>query len=131
MPAPLNPNLWPSVLHDQDANPITPSNPLPVTVTGGGIGTVISTPADTTVASLATQALPAPPAGTKRMRVQVTGGDGTTRIRIREVGGAAGTGVVLILLGSTMYGGDGGSIAALEAENVAGPNAAVMVQFEE
>lgn len=35
MPAPLNPNLWPSVLHDEDGNPISPSNPLPVTGPGG------------------------------------------------------------------------------------------------
>lgn len=36
MPAPLNPNLWPSVLHDEDAIPISPTNPLPVTVISGG-----------------------------------------------------------------------------------------------
>jgi len=38
MPAPLNPNLWPSVLHDQDGIPIGPLNPLPVTGGGGGGG---------------------------------------------------------------------------------------------
>jgi hypothetical protein len=38
MPAPLNPNLWPSVLHDEDGIPIGPLNPLPVTGGGGGGG---------------------------------------------------------------------------------------------
>lgn len=46
MPAPLNPNLWPSVLHDQDGIPISPSNPLPVT--GGGGGGVTNQPNLTT-----------------------------------------------------------------------------------
>jgi len=40
MPAPLNPNLWPSVLHDEDGVPISSSNPLPVSVGGGGGGNV-------------------------------------------------------------------------------------------
>ena len=30
MPAPLNPNLWAVVLHDEDGIPISPSNPLPI-----------------------------------------------------------------------------------------------------
>jgi hypothetical protein len=38
MPAPLNPNLWPSVLHDENGIPIGPLNPLPVTGGGGGGG---------------------------------------------------------------------------------------------
>jgi hypothetical protein len=36
MPAPLNPNLWPAVLHDEDGVPISATNPLPVTGSGGG-----------------------------------------------------------------------------------------------
>lgn len=40
MPAPLNPNLWPSVLHDEDGIPISASNPLPVSVGGGGGGNI-------------------------------------------------------------------------------------------
>src|SRR5258706_3130086 len=36
MPAPLNPNLWATVLHDEDGVPISPTNPLPVTPTAGG-----------------------------------------------------------------------------------------------
>jgi hypothetical protein len=131
MPAPLNPNLWATVLHDENAIPISPTNPLPVAPTGSALGTIIASPADTPVLAATTQALAVPPAGTKRMRVQVTGGDTSTRIRIREAGGTAGHGIILILLGSTMYGGDGGSIEALEAENVAGPDATVAVQFEE
>lgn len=38
MPAPLNPNLWATVLHDEDGIPIGPLNPLPVTGGGGGGG---------------------------------------------------------------------------------------------
>lgn len=67
MPAPLNPNLWPSVLHDQDGIPISPTNPLPVTGGGGGGGspnqptwadgaTVPATPG--TAEALAAQAIP-------------------------------------------------------------------------
>ena len=36
MPAPLNPNLWATVLHDENGIPISPTNPLPVTGGGGG-----------------------------------------------------------------------------------------------
>lgn len=93
-------------------------------------GSTITSPADTPVPALATVALPVPPAGTTRVRVQVTGGDDTSRIRIREAAGTAGTGVLLTLLASTMYGGEGGAVAPLEAENVAGPAAAVGIQFE-
>jgi len=62
------------------------------------------------------------------MTIEVTGGDATTQIRVREVGGVDGR--LLILLGSTMYGGNGGSIAPLEVENVAGPAATVSISFE-
>jgi hypothetical protein len=131
MPAPLNPNLWPSVLHDEDGVPISPLNPLPVTpVAGGGVGTTITSPDDVAVGIGATQALPAPPAGTLRMTVEVTDGSALTRIRVRELGGNAGAGRELILLGSTTFGGEGGAVAALEVENVAGPAAAVSISFE-
>jgi hypothetical protein len=93
-------------------------------------GTVITTPADTAVGVGATVALPAIPSGVRRMTVQVTDGSSTTHIRVREVGGLAGSGKRLDLSGSTMYGGAAGAIAALEVENIAGPAAAVMVQFE-
>lgn len=93
-------------------------------------GTVITTEADTAVGVGATVALPVVPAGTRRMTVQVTGGDDTTRVRIREAGGTAGAGRLLNLLGSTMYGETCGAVADLEAENVAGPAAAVMISFE-
>jgi hypothetical protein len=65
------------------------------------------------------------------MVVQVTGGSTLTVVRIREVGGVAGSGICLILYGSRVYGGADGALAALEAENVAGPAATVAVQFEE
>lgn len=93
-------------------------------------GTVITSPVDTPVGAAATVALPAPPVGTTRMTVQVTSGDATTRVRVREVGGAAGSGRLLTLLGSTLYGDPGGAIAAIEAENVAGPATTVSVTFE-
>jgi hypothetical protein len=128
MPAPLNPNLWPSVLHDEDGIPIGPLNPLPVVP---GVGTILESPEDVTVTAGDTEPLPTPPAGTLRMTVQVTGGTSATRIRVRELGGADGTGRLLTLLGSTMYGGDGGAIAPLEVENVAGPSADVHIDFEE
>lgn len=131
MPAPLNPNLWPSVLHDEDAVPISALNPLPVTpISGGGVGTTITSPADTAVAAGVTAPLTAPPVGTLRMTVEVTGGDSTTRIRVREVGGTAGAGRLLVLLGSTTFGGDGGAIASLEVQNVTGPDATVSITFE-
>jgi hypothetical protein len=94
-------------------------------------GTVITTPADTAVGVAATVALPAIPAGTRRMTVQVTDGDATTRIRVRQVAAGAGRGKLLSLLGSTIYGGADGALMALEVENVAGPISAVMVQFEQ
>lgn len=128
MPAPLKPHLYPVVLHDTNANPIGPDFPIHVIVVPG---TEIDTPADTSVTASTTVALPTPPDGTTRMTVQVTDGNAdTTRIRVREAGGIAGAGRVLKLLGSTMYGGDGGSIAPLEVENVAGPTAAVSISFE-
>lgn len=101
-----------------------------VVVSGGATpGTVITSPADTPVPA-GTVPLPVPPAGTTRMTVQVTGGTATTQVRIRELGGAAGTGVLLTLLASRVYGADGGSIAPLEAELTAGAAAAVAIQFE-
>lgn len=105
-------------------------DPVPVTFTGTAPGTAIESAPDTAVGPAATVPLTAPPAGTTRMTVEVTSGDASTRVRIREVGGPAGAGKLLNLLGSTVYGGDGGSIAALEAENVAGPATTIAVQFE-
>jgi hypothetical protein len=111
--------------------------PVVITVTPAGAiliagspGATITTPADTAVGVAATELLPAPPAGTRRMTVEVTGGDSTTRIRVREAGGVAGAGTLLLLFGSATYGGQDGAVAALEVENVAGPAASVMVQFE-
>lgn len=96
-------------------------------------GATITTAPDTTVGVAATVPLAVAPAGTRRVRVQITGGDDDTRVRIREVGGPAGSGVLLLnsSVGSTMYGGVDGAIAPLEAEHVAGTVAAtVAVQFE-
>jgi hypothetical protein len=92
-------------------------------------GTVITSPADTALPA-GVVPLTVPPVGTTRMTVQVTSGDATTRVRVRELGGAAGAGVLLVLLGSRVYGADGGSIAALEVELTAGAAAAVAIQFE-
>ena len=95
-------------------------------------GTLIASPADVAVGVGATVPLPPPPALTRRMVVQVTSGDAaTTVVRIRELGGAAGTGIILVRYGSRVYGGSDGSIASLEAEHIAGPATTVAVQFEE
>jgi hypothetical protein len=104
--------------------PIVPASAAPVP------GVVITSPADTVVAPAATVPLPVPPAGTRRMTIEVTGGSALTKVRIREVGGVAGAGRLLTILASTMYGGVDGAIAPLEAENVAGPAAAVSISFE-
>lgn len=96
-----------------------------------GIGTVVNSPTDTVVGVGATVALPTAPVGTRRMVVQVTSGDATTTVvRIREVGGAAGTGIILVRYGSRVYGGQEGALADLEAEHIAGPATTVAVQFE-
>lgn len=140
MAAPLEPRLVPGVLHDRDANPIdsTFSGGLrrlavdaSVSMSPPQPGTTITTGTNTSITPGATAPLPAPPSGTRRMTVQLVGGDGTTRVLIREVGGPVGSGVMLALLGSVSYGGVDGAIAPLEAENVAGGvNASVAIQFE-
>jgi hypothetical protein len=127
MPAPLNPNLWPSVLHDEDGNPISAANPLPVTPGGGGAvpfpvtgspGATITTQDDIVVGVGATVPLVvAIPAGTRRFTVQNTGPAGTW-VRVREPGVAAGTGRLLPRLGEYTYGGADGAIGELEVEDV-------------
>jgi len=104
----------------------------PVEIDGGSLdpGGTLTTEPDTTIGVGATVPLPVAPADTLRVRVQVTDGDTDTRVRIREVGGPAGGGALLTLLGSTLYGGGDGAVADLEAEHVAGAAAAVMIQFE-
>jgi len=93
-------------------------------------GTVIETPLDIAVPAGDIVALPEIPAHTRRMCVQVVDGDDTTVIRIREYGNFDGTGIVLILYGSRVYGGVDGALTRLEAENIEGPDAAIAVQFE-
>lgn len=93
-------------------------------------GTVIQSPEDVTVGIGATEALPAVPKNTRRMCVQVTGGDATTLIRVRELGSPPGIGIILVRYGSRVYGGTDGALADLEVENVFGPASAVAVQFE-
>lgn len=105
--------------------------PIPVTITVDiEPGTTITTPANTAIGGGATVALPAIPANTRRMRVQLTGGDTTSQVLIREAGGTAGTGILLTNNGSTLYGGADGAIEALEAQNIAGPAAVIRVQYE-
>lgn len=106
---------------------IDPTSPVPVV---GSPGTDLESPADTPVAAAATVPLTVPPAGTRRMTVEVTGGSALTVIRVRELGGIAGAGRLLNLGDSTMYGGLDGAIAPLEAQNVAGPDALVHIDFE-
>lgn len=80
-------------------------------------GTVVTTPADTVVGIGATVALPVPPVGTRSMLVQNTGPAGTW-VRLRELGGAAGTGLLMPRLGEQPYGGISGALAALEVQDV-------------
>jgi len=97
--------------------------------TNGTPTATITTAANTPVVGLAV-ALPVPPAGTKRMRVQNVGGAGS-RMRVREVGGPAGTGVQITRFGVQSFGGADGSIAALEADAVVGaPVAAIIFEIE-
>lgn len=126
MPAPLNPNLWPSVLHDEEGNVINGTNPLPVTGPSGpgsaisvkgSPGATITTDPDVAVAAGATEPLGAIPAGTRRMYVQNAGPAGTW-VRVREVGAAAGSGRLLPRLGEAVYGGADGALAQLEVEDV-------------
>jgi len=94
-------------------------------------GLTLVSAADVALGMGVVQPLPVPPFGTRRMVVQVTSGlAGTTEIRIREVGGLAGSGIILVLYGSRVFGGGEGSLTPLEAENMAGPASSVAVQFE-
>lgn len=101
-------------------------------VTSGGGGpptpgsTVGPTPADTAVGIGATVALPAPPATPLSQIVQNTGGAGTL-VRIREVGGPAGSGILLPPFSIFVF---DKAVAALEAENVGGVATTVMVTWE-
>jgi hypothetical protein len=101
--------------------PLPPPPPTP--------GTTITTPANTPLPA-GTVALPVAPVGTRRVRVQVTGGSALTEALVREVGAGAGTGILLQNNGSTLYGGVDGAIAALEVQLLAGPAVVVRVQFE-
>jgi hypothetical protein len=92
-------------------------------------GTVITTSPDTLVPIAATVALPVPPANTRRMTVQNTGPAGTM-VRVREVGGPAGSGIILVRFAQETYGGSDGSIAPLEVQEIAGIATTVAIQFE-
>lgn len=99
----------------------------------GDPGTTITTYADTPVGVGATAALPVVPSGARRVCIQVVGGSSTapaTIIRVREVGGAPGSGRLLQLYDSTLFGGADGALEDLEVENVAGPDASVHVDYE-
>jgi len=99
----------------------------------GDPGTVITTFTDTPVAPAATVPLPVVPSGARRCCVQVVGGSSTapaTIIRVREVGGAPGSGRLLQLYDSTLFGGADGALEDLEVENVAGPAASVHIDYE-
>ena len=127
MPLPVNGFVQPVTLID-------PATGLPVVITASvsGVtpGTTVTSAANTAVAPGATVALPVVPAGTRRMTIQIVGGNASSRVRVREAGGAAGTGILLALLGEQVYGGADGALANMEVQNVAGPAASVAVQFE-
>lgn len=111
-------------------NPST--SPINVEIVGVLPGTVIAGAADTAIGAGATEPLPSPPAGTRRMTVQNTGPSGSA-IRVRAVGDPAGSGILLFLGGSATYGGADGALADLEAQDVSSPSvgATVATQFEE
>jgi hypothetical protein len=119
-------------LHDQNANVQgTDANPLAIKGVISDIqpGTSIYTAPDTAVGIGATVPLPLPPSKTNRMTVQNTGPAGTL-IRVREVGGTAGSGIILARFSSISYGGIGGSIYPLEVQEIAGIATTVAIQFE-
>lgn len=91
--------------------------------------TIGPTPADVVVGVGATAILTAPPAGTSRMTVQNTGPAGTL-IRVRESGGLAGAGIILARFASISFGGDGGAVAPVEVEEVAGIATSATIMFE-
>ena len=92
-------------------------------------GTTITTEPDTAVGIGATVPLPAPPANTRSMTIQNTGPAGSL-IRVREVGGPAGSGVILARFSSVTYGGIDGAIDTLEVEEVAGIATSVAMQSQ-
>ena len=93
----------------------------------GVAGTVITAGANTAVGAGATVALPALPAGTIAIHVQNRTLGGATRVLVRQAGGAAGTGIELTTRGSIVF---DKAVAALEAQNFAGPAATVAILFE-
>jgi len=90
-------------------------------------GATITAGANTAVGVGATVALPALPVGTLAITVQNKTAGGASRVLIRQVGGAAGTGISLATLGTITF---DNAVAALEAENIAGPAASVGIIFE-
>lgn len=122
MPAPLNPNLWAVVVHDENGVPIPGGG-------GGGStpGTSIVSEPDAVVGVGAVVVLTAPPSGTKAETVQNTGTTSGTIIRVREAAGTAGAGIKLLQNGVAYY---TAAIAQLEVEEVAGIATSVAIQFE-
>jgi hypothetical protein len=74
--------------------------------------------------------LPAVPLGARCCTVQCIVGSSLTNVLIREKNGTAGSGRLLLYLGSTFYGGADGALVQLEAENIAGPDCQINVSFE-
>jgi hypothetical protein len=91
-------------------------------------GTVITAGANTALGVGVTAALPALPAGTLAITVQNRTVGGASRVLVRQVGGAAGTGIELLTRGSITF---DNAVAALEAQNFAGPAATVAILFEQ
>jgi hypothetical protein len=93
-------------------------------------GTTVLTNPDTAVPAVPAVAvlLPAPAAGTTRVRYMNT--KRGTEIRIREAGGPIGSGMIMLYTGQQEYGAEGGSIAAMEVEWISGLASAVAMQEE-
>jgi hypothetical protein len=99
---------------------------LPVSSIPGVVAGSVFTDADTAVGVGATAPLPFPPAGTARTATVQNTAVGAL-VRVREVGGAAGSGILLAYLGTAEY---EAAVAALEVENVGAVAATVAAQYE-
>lgn len=122
MTLPVNGNVQPI---EGDPNP----NAVPVKVAGKP-GVTITSEVFVAVGAGLTVDLPVPPANTRCMVVQVVIGSSLTNVLVREKGGTAGTGRLLIIYGSTLFGGADGAVEQLECQNIAGPDAQISVTFE-
>lgn len=106
------------------------AGPGGVIPTKGSPGATITSPADVVVGIGATVALPAVPAGSRRVTIQNTGVTSGSIVRVREAGGAAGTGLKIPNFSTRTFGGADGAIGLLEVQEVSGVATTVATQYE-